>query len=118
MEQQAQPPVVMWFKVYAVALALLYVIVLALLPLVVRFYEEMEMSREEAWFFAIFIGAITVPFLIAYAAAPFLPRRPWVWIYDLVLIAGGFTSCCTLPFCIALLIFWLKPEVKEYFRRT
>ena len=41
------------------------------------------------------------------AAAIFLPPRPWVWIYDLVLIAIGFMSCCILPFSVALLIFWL-----------
>jgi hypothetical protein len=27
------------------------------------------------------------------------------------------TSACFLPFCIPLLIFWLKPEAKHYFGR-
>jgi hypothetical protein len=25
------------------------------------------------------------------------------------------TSVCSLPFAVALLIFWLKPETKHYF---
>ena len=41
--------------------------------------------------------------------------RPWVWTYDLVVICFGFTSACFFPFCIPLLIFWLKPPVKEWF---
>ena len=53
--------------------------------------------------------------LVVFAVAPFLPRRKWVWIYDLVVICLGMTSCCTLPVCIALLIFWIRPETRQFF---
>ena len=46
-----------------------------------------------------------------------LPKRPWGWIYGLVLIAIGMTSMCTLPATIPLLIYWLKPETKLFFGR-
>jgi hypothetical protein len=49
-----------------------------------------------------------------FGAAPFLPKRRWVWIYDLVLICLSFTGCC-IAFGIPLLIFWLKPETKAFF---
>jgi hypothetical protein len=32
-----------------------------------------------------------------------------------VTIGLGMTSACTLPICIPLLIFWLKPETKAFF---
>jgi hypothetical protein len=44
-----------------------------------------------------------------------LRPRPWLWTYNLVVICVGMTSACFLPFCIPLLIFWLKPEVKAHF---
>jgi hypothetical protein len=38
-------------------------------------------------------------------------------MYDLVLICIGMTSCCILPAAIPLLIFWLKPEAKNWFHQ-
>ena len=114
-----QPAAVLWFRVFAVAMAALYLLCIGV-GLVILFFGEswLEMEHMDAFFLGPVLIVLSVPFLIIYAAAVFLPRKPWVWIYDLVLIAGGFTSCCTLPFCVALLIFWLKPEVKAYFGRT
>jgi len=55
---------------------------------------------------------------IAFGMAPFLPRRPGVWVYDVVLIALGLTSACLWPITIPLLIFWIKPENKLWFGRN
>lgn len=112
------PSPVMWFKVYAGAMALLYLFVIAAGGLFLINPEWLETETFEARMMAfVFIG-LGIPLTGIFAAAIFLPPRPWVWIYDLVLIAIGFMSCCILPFSIALLIFWLKPEVKAYFNRV
>lgn len=58
-----------------------------------------------------------VLFLGIFAVAPFLPKKPWNWIYGICLIALGMTSCCFLPITIPLLIQWLKPELKAFFGR-
>jgi hypothetical protein len=52
--------------------------------------------------------------VILFIAALFLPKQRWAWIYDIVMICFGFITCC-LPFSIALLVFWLRPEVKRFF---
>jgi hypothetical protein len=52
--------------------------------------------------------------LLLFAAAPFLPKARWAWIYDIVMICLGMMSCC-LPASIALLVFWIRPEVKAFF---
>ncbi len=57
-------------------------------------------------------------FLLPFAAGPFLPRKLWGWIFGLVLICIGMMSVCCWPATIPLLIFWLKPETKAYFRFT
>ena len=54
--------------------------------------------------------ALTIPVIAAF----FLPNKPWVWVYHLVMICVGMTGC-TVVFSIPLLIFWLKPEVKAWF---
>ena len=82
--------------------------------------EQFQTSRQDAdgllvqGVVFVFLGLLL---LVPFAAAPFLPRRPWVWVYDLVLICLGLTSCACLPITIPLLIFWLKPETKVWFGR-
>ena len=61
--------------------------------------------------------AISIPLAILYGAAIVLPPRPWTWIYGFVPICIGMTSCCILPFSIALIVFWIKPETRHYFGR-
>ena len=58
---------------------------------------------------------VGLAFAIAFALVFVFPRKHWAWIYGLVLICIGMSSCCILPAAIPLLIFWLKPEVKSWF---
>jgi hypothetical protein len=113
------PPAVGWFKVYSAGMALIYLATLALSSIFFLLSpEDLEMSRFEAMMLGTLLGGLGFVLLVVYLAVFFLPRRPWVWTYDLVLIAIGFTSCLTLPFSLPLLIFWLKPEVKQHFGRA
>ena len=113
------PPVITWFKVYTGFMAFLYFAVTAILGvLAVMGIEDEEMSATESRImFGIFAAACAF-FCAVFAFALFAPRSSWVWIYDLVLIAIGLTSCLTIPAAVPLLIFWLKPEAKAYFGRT
>lgn len=112
-----RPPVWPWYVTYAVVVALMYLVLGAGGILGFLFLPESEFEGGRAEKLISFLPLIIVcgaifPF---YAVAPFLPKRPWAWYYHLVLIAIGLTSCCFLPFCIALLIFWIKPETKAFF---
>jgi hypothetical protein len=113
------PPVVRWFKVYAAVMAALYLLIVAA-GLFFLFIPAEALGEDEMppWIMTLIFVGIGLPLLAAFAAAIFLPPRRWVWIYDIVLICLGLTSCLTLPFCIALLIYWLKPEAKAYFGRV
>jgi hypothetical protein len=76
---------------------------------------------QEKQFEAKFLGPVYIiiglVFFIAYLIALFLNPGPGTWVYDLVLICFGMSSCCCLPITIPLLIFWIKPETKKYFGR-
>jgi len=65
------------------------------------------------------MGAVYLLLGLVLFAACFLPfvlrPRPWVWTYDLVIIALGLSSPCLLPASIPLIIFWVKPETRAYF---
>ena len=77
-----------------------------------------EVTTASATAFSCWVGTSdAVPGAAAFSAGIFLPPRLWVWIYGIVLIAVGFTSACCIPFCVPLLIYWLKPEAKAYFGR-
>src|SRR5687768_13313351 len=108
----------MWFKVYASCMALLYVFVIALGGLFLINPEWLEEDAFGARMMGVLLIGMGIVLAVVFAAGIFLPPRSWVWIYDLVLIAIGFMSCCIIPFSIALLIFWIKPEAKAYFNRV
>lgn len=113
------PGAVTWFRVYAVLFTLMYLGVVVLGVLFVILGEAyLEMPSQEALLVGGIMAVMSVPFALAYIASFFLPRKPWVWVYDLVLIAVGLTSCLTMPFAIPLLIYWLKADVKAWFGRA
>src|SRR5262245_46927331 len=119
-DSQSTPQVVIWNRVYCGALALMYLALMVAGLILVVFHQDLgrndRQNPPEFWFF---LGAALVvmdlPFFLAAAAGAVLPPKPWVWIYHLVIIAIGMTSICTLPFCIPLLIFYLRPETRAYF---
>ena len=114
-----KPKVVTWFSVYAIILCFLYAMVAVLgIVFIAMDAETLEMRPLEA----LLIGAVFLVmglFFLAACALPFFfSPRPWLWVYNLVIICLGMTSACLLPACIPLLIFWLKPETKEYYGRS
>lgn len=98
-------------------MALLYLLLLVMGVVFLFIEPDQNMSELEAKtmsaVFIVFGLVLGVPF----AAAPFLPRQSWVWVFGLVLICIGLTSTCCLPVCIPLLILWLKPEMKAFYGR-
>lgn len=113
------PAVVIWFKVYCGFLAVIYAVVsLVGLPFLLIDPQELEMEPIAARFIGVLFLGLGLVLLVLSLLPLFLAPRPWVWIYDLVLICLGMTSACFLFFSIPLLIFWLRPEVKQYFGRT
>lgn len=109
------PQVVFWYKVYVVLNVLLYFAIAALLGAIGLFApDSLEDALGPAMLLFVLAGAC-VFFGLAYLVSLLLPRRPWAWIYDLVVICLGFTGCFTLPFSVALLIFWIRPEAKGWF---
>ena len=115
---ETRPGVIAWFTAYCILMALLYG-VFAVLGVVLLFAPA---STESDRIAAIIQGFVFIGLGVGlggvFGVAPFLPRRPWVWIYDLVLICLGLTSVCCLPATIPLLVYWLKPEAKWWFGRA
>jgi hypothetical protein len=110
------PGVVMWFKIYAGFLGSIYVLC-SLMSLVFFFPHQSDVDLPESVSYAMGLGVLLLCWGLAFLFffPIFKAPRPWLYTYDLVLICIGLTSPCFLPICIPLLIFWLKPETKNYF---
>jgi hypothetical protein len=121
-EGAIHPPVWLWYRLYAVLMALLYVAtaVMGGLYLAGAGFLPGISSSDQAIFIAygVIMLAMGGVFALLYGAAPFLPKKRWAWFYHVVLICIGLTSCCCMPACIPLLIYWLKPEAKAMFGET
>jgi hypothetical protein len=112
------PKVLTWFKVYSALFAALY-LACAASSLIFFLLEpsDLDTTREGAILMGLMFLGIGLVLAAAFLLSFFLKPRPWVWIYDLVLICIGLTSPCCMPASIPLLIYWLKPEAKAYFGR-
>lgn len=102
-------------------MVLLYVLCLIAGVALMVFHEQLAESDPDTpaafWIiYAAVIAVMGVVFSGAFVATFFLPRAHWAWIYHLILIALGMTSCCCLPVCIPLLIFWIRPETRAWFQ--
>jgi Na+(H+)/acetate symporter ActP len=73
-------------------------------------------STDEALFMGVIYAVLGVVLAIVFAVSLFTPRRFWGWVYNLVMICFGLTSCCFWPATIPLLIFWIKPEVRAWYK--
>lgn len=113
------PPVLWWFRVYCLVLCVLYLLTALFgIPFLVLSPTDLDMPPMVARLVGLAILVMGLALLAASAAPLFLRPRPWVWMYDLVIICLGLTSACFLPVCIPLLVYWIKPEVKAHFGRA
>jgi len=113
-----KPPVVLWYQIYCIGLAVLYVSVLGFMVVMGVIAARGASMKPEDLIVSGVVAVMCVPFAVFYAAAPFLPNKPWAWTYGIVAIAIGMTSACCLPACVPLLIYWMKPETKMFFGRN
>jgi len=116
---QPPPPALWWFKVYTGVMTGIYVLCMLAAPLLLWIGTRARSEDRVAFLIeAPVLFVVGLVLAIGFALPFFLPRKPWVWIYNLVLICIGMTSCCILPAAIPLLIYWIKPEMKAWFGRT
>ena len=111
-----RPKVLPWYIAYCILLSLASLLSLVL-GIILSRTDASRLAELDALPPVVYIvlGAI---FFIPSVIGAFLPRQPkfWKWIYGLVLICIGMPSCCYLPIAIPLLIFWVQPETKKYFK--
>lgn len=121
MAAHGEPTVLLWYRLYCGAMAFLYFLCILGGAALLLFHQTLGAEDPETppLLWAIY-GAILLGMGLllggAYVAAFFLPRTRWAWIYHLVMIAIGLTSCCCMLASIPLLIFWIRPETQEWFR--
>lgn len=112
-----RPTVVAWYKAYCWTMVAIYLIIFAgsVLTLALADFSTMRGDPEGAKIQLVVLAVMGLPLAILFAVGPFLPRSTGGWIYGIVLIALGLTSCLCWPATIPLLIYWIKPETKQYF---
>lgn len=112
------PGVILWARVYSGLLGLTYVGV-AVLGIVVLVAGVAVAPTGGDQVSAVFLGVLYtvlgVLFAIPSIWAAAAPRKRYSWYLNMVMICIGMTSCACLPFCIPLLIHWLKPETKAWY---
>lgn len=112
------PVVLIWYILYCVVMALLYLVCVGLGILLIAVSHEIQDKEMTATQWQIMGGVIIVvslPLLLLFAAGPLLPRNKLGWIFGIIAIAIGMTSACTIIPCVLLLIGWLQRDTKLYY---
>jgi hypothetical protein len=106
-----------WFVAYCVLMTVLYVLtaLIGVGLLVLSTVAPSNKDSGQVLVQGIATLVIGVIFIIPYGIGPFIKGKSWGWIYGIVLIALGMTSCCLWPITIPLIIQWVKPEMKRMF---
>lgn len=117
--QPLRPSVLTWQKIYCGLMSCLYIVTMIGGSIFLFLATTLSNGQDAAIliFQGIVLLVLGLIFAGVFAASFFIPNRPWAWIYNIVLICLGMSSCCTLPATIPLLIYWLKPETQAYFGR-
>jgi hypothetical protein len=112
-----QPKTVMWFRIYAGALAVTYALTAVLGALMVLFGDNMPRHHQDlpAKLEGVLYMVVAVPLCALFAVGVPSSRARWRWAFGFVLLAIGTMSCCCLPVVIPIMVMWLKPDVKEWF---
>jgi hypothetical protein len=118
-----KPSVVIWYKIYCALMAIGY----ALFSIYIAFLlwlpkDQLASQGKNARRIVLLLEHLwggllggTIALSVLFIVALFLPRRHWVWVYGAIAICIGIPNCCCLPLTIPLLVFWFRPETKNYF---
>jgi hypothetical protein len=122
-QQQENPvgsKVYTWYKVFCALLTLasFLPIIMGILAMIGSAQEPTTKEQTDAFTGGIMFIFYGLFYLVPYGFGLILPNRPFHWIYGLLLICLGMTSCIFLPFAIPLLLYWIKPETKAFMGRA
>jgi hypothetical protein len=111
------PAVWYWQIVYCYVWASMFLMLdfVGILMLATADTTTSEIEPSELKLAGIVITVICTSLVLLFGSVPFGPKRPWNWVCHLILICIGLTICYCIPFCIPLLIFWVKPETRAFF---
>lgn len=113
------PPVLLWARVYAGVLAVLYLAFAGYGVVLMAQSTTLPRAKSvEPLVTGVFCALSGAIFCVPSAVALFAGRARWVYTLYLVLIALGMTSCACLPFSVLLLVHWTKADVKSWYGAT
>lgn len=117
------PPVIGWYRAYAGFMAFLYLLVAVGGFFLIKYMDFIlansnQMTPAEIKIRGFVMVAMGIILFTAFVAALLLPNTSGAWVFHIVLIAVGLSSCCLWPATIPLMIAWLKPETQRWFGRN
>lgn len=119
-----KPGALVWYRVYAVLMTVLYVSLVLILGALLLFSKKWLPHADPdlpPWLglgYLAFLAFTSLSLAALFLVSFFLPRSPGAWTYHIILICLGMSSPCFIPISVPLLIFWLQDPVKDYFGKN
>jgi predicted Zn finger-like uncharacterized protein len=112
-----KPGAVTFYLVYLILMIVLYLFVAAM-GLLITLMPKTGMDPQDVQEMQI-VGPVYlvagIVFAIPFIVGLFINKGKAAWIYGIVMIAIGLTSCVCWPVSIPLLVFWLQDPTRRYY---
>lgn len=117
--KSARPQVVVWYKAYLAFLLLLFLFAAGMGALILfgGFLSAEDLDGVPPQIMGGIYLVTGLIFALPCVIGFFLRPSKAAWVFHMVMICIGLSGC-TIVFSVPLLIFWIKPEVKNYFYQT
>lgn len=115
-EEAAIEKTVRRFRVYCVALGVVYAVVaFAGVSLAMAPHLAGDFGEGPVRVLGMMLAAVGLPILGLAVLGWNMPRREGAWLFNLLVILTGFASVVLVPFGVFLLRAWLRPETREWY---
>ena len=104
-----QPKTVFWFEVFCLIIILINFLFLLLLLQRGDWLGHI-VSEDIIW-----IISIMATFVL-YIPPLVLPRKQWVWVFNITLLGISVTSIILIPVVVPLIVLYSKPEVRNFYK--
>ena len=127
MTEDEKPNVVFWFTFYTGFMSVVYFGICLLGAFILIFtediidpntspYSNQPTDDVEAIVMGVLYTGLGFLLMCMHLLPFFVGRKKWIWTYNFILICLGLTSCCFWPINIPLLMYWIKPECKDWYQ--
>lgn len=104
-----------WFAVYCFVNAAIFLGITLAAVISVIAGDPLRFGTEVVALGPPQLVALSLPIGLAFLLGPLLPRKDYVWRYNVALLCFGASMLYLLPFAVAVMAYWFDDDIKSMY---